>query len=106
MEPIKSQINDSLKLFENKSEFQKLTDTIHGVFEKGKDKIPDWDSIEKKMNEALEKVGAKYRVQKKKLEEVLGSLSENKATRTKEEISKSIKDFLEEKKCEVEDQMK
>eukprot|EP00826_Nyctotherus_ovalis_P047062 TRINITY_DN5368_c0_g1_i8.p1 TRINITY_DN5368_c0_g1~~TRINITY_DN5368_c0_g1_i8.p1 ORF type:complete len:106 (-),score=50.96 TRINITY_DN5368_c0_g1_i8:263-580(-) len=97
--------NDSSKLWENESAFKTMTDKIYETFESAKDKMPDFDSIGKTMNDALEKAGAKYRVQKVKLQHAFENMSD-KMKGSKDEFTKSIRQFLEEKKCEADEKLK
>eukprot|EP00826_Nyctotherus_ovalis_P045917 TRINITY_DN5128_c0_g1_i11.p1 TRINITY_DN5128_c0_g1~~TRINITY_DN5128_c0_g1_i11.p1 ORF type:complete len:148 (+),score=61.24 TRINITY_DN5128_c0_g1_i11:185-628(+) len=89
------------KLLGDEAAFKCMTDKIHETFEKSKDKKPDVDCIVKSINEALEKTGYKCRVEREHLEHAIESMCDKSKTATKEDISKTIRKFLQEKKYEL-----
>lgn len=79
-----------------------ITDKVYETFEKCKGKKPDVECVEKSINSALEKAGSKCRVGKSDIHHALKSINDMPEKATKEDISKTIKHFLEEKKNEWE----
>ena len=87
----------------NEAAFNELVDKIWKAVESGKGGSLDIDTLEKGINESIEKMGGKKIIEREKVEKMFAALTSDKAkTATRDDVSKHIRGELEKKKAEIE----